>query len=66
MKNNLTREQKLKTGGTATLTTLVRDKKKGHMLVKGTIHQDVTTANTNLPNIKAPISYKHQRIEKVR
>lgn len=65
MKNNLTREQKLKTGGTATLTTLVRDK-KGHMLVKGTSHQDVTTANTNLPNIKAPISYKHQRIEKVR
>lgn len=62
MKNNLTREQKLKTGGTATLTTLVRDK-KGHMLVKGTIHQDVTTANTNLSNI---ISYKHQRIEKVR
>lgn len=55
MKNNLAKKQRLKTGGTTTLTTLVRDK-KGHMLVKGTIHQDVTTANTNLPNIKAPIS----------
>lgn len=40
MKNNLAKKQRLKTGGTTTLTTLVRDK-KGHMLVKGTIHQDV-------------------------
>lgn len=65
MKNNLAKKQRLKTGATTTLTTQVRDK-KGHMLVKGTMHQDVTTANTNLPNIKAPISYKHQRTEKVR